>query len=71
MLICSGFFFFADSVSLSLSLLARVDVAVFSTLLAIIVRRVQELACWAGGGSQWRAQGRESDARVGPESPLM
>ena len=67
MLICSGSFLFADSVSLSLSLHVCVDVAVFSTLLAIIVRRVLEVACWAGGFAVESAGARicrEGGARV-------
>ena len=55
--------------ALHLPLYVRVDVVVFSTHLATIVRRVQELTCWAGGVLQWRAQSRESVVRVVPELP--
>ena len=48
-----------------------VDVAVFLTLLASIVRRVQELACWADGVLQWKAHKRESVVKVVPESKTL
>ena len=64
-----GCFFCVVSVSPCPSLFARVDVAVFLTLLATVGRRVPELVCWVDEGLQWKALPLESSEKVEPESP--